>query len=247
MPPALGVRLAVVLVIAKSAAGFTTSVAVTKLGLAPTEVVKEPAGMVLATCGVEVEVTTADTEQLALGAISVPVASDNCVPPGAATGAGPLQVLATSGVAALNKPVGYSSTKAALKVAVVNLCVFVKVMTSSEVPPALIVLGLNVLDTVGKLAVTVSISAAVQVPAAQPAAELVLVTPSGGDIEAVLVTWVCANAACGMPNAANKPIANTSALSAWVIENRENLQRLKNLAIANMKTPKYYFFSGRKT
>ena len=190
MPPALGVRLAVVLVIAKSAAGFTMSVAVIKLALAPTEVVKEPAGMVLASCGVLVEVTTADTEQLALGAISVPAASDSCVPPGAAVGAGPVQVVAASGVAALNKPAGYSSTKAGLKVAVVNLCVFVKVMTSSEVPPASMVLGLNVLDTVGKLALTVSISAAVQVPAVQPAAELVLVTPSGGEIEAVLVTWV---------------------------------------------------------
>ena len=45
------------------------------------------------------------------------------------------------------------------------------------------VLGLNVLDTVGKLALIVSISAAVQVLAVQPAAELVLVTPSGGETE----------------------------------------------------------------
>ena len=65
-----------------------------------------------------------------------------------------------------------------------------KVITNREVPPAGIEAGENVLETVGRLGVTVSISLTVQVPDAQPAELLVLVTEGGGVIDAVLVTLV---------------------------------------------------------
>lgn len=63
----------------------------------------------------------------------------------------------------------------------------VNVITNKVVPPAAIVEGVNVLLTVGKLGVILSMSATVQVPEAQ--AGLVLVTPDGTEIVAVLVTW----------------------------------------------------------
>lgn len=80
--------------------------------------------------------------------------------------------------------------KTELKVAETNLLVLVKVMDNKEVPPAGMDAGLNVLDTVGRLAVTVSKSLAVQVPSTQDKALFVLVTLGGGVIEAVLVIAV---------------------------------------------------------
>ena len=63
---------------------------------------------------------------------------------------------------------------------------------SKAVPPALMVLRENAFEMVGLDGETVSISTAVQIPAEQEGAELVLVTLSGGEMTAVLVTWVCA-------------------------------------------------------
>ena len=68
----------------------------------------------------------------------------------------------------------------------------VNVITNNEVPPALRVDGVNDLAIAGRLGVMASLSAAVQVPLPQPAA--VLVIPDGTEIDAVLVTCVCANA-----------------------------------------------------
>lgn len=61
-------------------------------------------------------------------------------------------------------------------------------------PPAGIVDGEKVFETTGKLALTVSTSAAEQtpVPEMQKVEVLVLVTPDGGAMVAVLVTDVCA-------------------------------------------------------
>lgn len=81
---------------------------------------------------------------------------------------------------------------AALNVADVSAWVLVKVMTNNVVPLELMVDGVKLLATVGRLGVIVSTSATVQVPDAQPAP--VLVTPDGTEIVAVFVTWVCANA-----------------------------------------------------
>lgn len=60
-------------------------------------------------------------------------------------------------------------------------------MVSSDVPPAEIVPGVNVLLTIGDDGVTVSMSAAEQTPAVQETDGLVLVTLAGGVIDAVLV------------------------------------------------------------
>jgi hypothetical protein len=83
--------------------------------------------------------------------------------------------------------------------------VLVKVITNNVVPPALMVDGEKVLETVGLLGVMESLSAAVQVPNVQPAP--VLVTPEGTEIVAVLVTWLWAKPDSGNDNrnsAANK-------------------------------------------
>jgi hypothetical protein len=185
--PAAGVLVLAVLVIAKSATGETASVAVTKLGFEPTDVDKEPAGIVLITCGDSIDVTTTETEQLAFGGITVPDATVNEPAPAAAEGAGPAQVEIRLVTLALTKPAGYISVKAALNVADTNLWVFVNVITSKDVPPALIDVGANVLDTCGKLNVTVSLSVAEQVPPTHAVAVLVLVTLAGAVIEAVFV------------------------------------------------------------
>jgi hypothetical protein len=61
-------------------------------------------------------------------------------------------------------------------------------MTRSVVAPALMVVGVKDLETVGRLGVMVSRSAAVQVPELQ--ATFVLLTPEGTEMVAVLTTWV---------------------------------------------------------
>jgi hypothetical protein len=124
-----------------------------------------------------------------------------------------------------------------LNVAETSLLVLVNVITSNEVPPALMVVGLKVLETVGRLAMIVSLSIALQVPATQAVAVLVLVTVAGAEMEAVLVIWVCAIANCGIASDANRPINRDNMPKALVMENREGAQRLNNLAITGMGTP----------
>jgi hypothetical protein len=133
-----------------------------------------------------------------------------------------------------------------LNVAETSLWVLVKVITSNEVPPALMVVGLKVLETVGRLAVIVSLSGALQVPAIQAVAVLVLVTVAGAVMDAVLVIWVCANASCGMVKEANSPISSDNMPKALVIENRESAQRLNNLAITGMGTPNSIYIVAAK-
>ena len=64
----------------------------------------------------------------------------------------------------------------------------VKEITNNEVPPAVIVEGVKVLLTVGRLGVILSPSATVQVPATHNEDGLVFDTPDGTEIVAVLVT-----------------------------------------------------------
>jgi hypothetical protein len=64
------------------------------------------------------------------------------------------------------------------------------VIVSKAVPPAFIALGEKAFEMVGLDGETVSMSAAVQVPAVQEGAEFVLVTLAGGEMMAVLVTCV---------------------------------------------------------
>jgi protein required for attachment to host cells len=92
------------------------------------------------------------------------------------------------------------------------------VIVSSAVPPALIELREKLFETVGGDVETVSISAAVQVPAVHDGDELVLVTLDGGEITAVLVTWVWAET----DEQTNKKQASTARLAKrqhW-LENR---------------------------
>lgn len=79
-----------------------------------------------------------------------------------------------------------------MKVADVNACVFVNVITNKDVPPALIVDGVKALEMLGRLGVMESGSTAVHVPEVQPAP--VFVTPEGTEMDAVLVTCVWAKA-----------------------------------------------------
>jgi hypothetical protein len=124
-----------------------------------------------------------------------------------------------------------------LNVAETSLWVLVKVMTNKDVPPALMVDGVNVLATNGTLAVIVSLSVALQVPAMQAVAVLVLVTVAGAEMEAVLVTWVCAKASCGMANDANKPSCSDSRANTLGMENPKRPKRLTNLASTGIRTP----------
>lgn len=96
--------------------------------------------------------------------------------------------------------------KAELNVAEVSAWVLVNVITSRVVPFELMLEGLKLLPTVGRLGVTVSTSATVQVPDPQPAP--VFVTPEGTEIVAVLVTCVCANAGAGASCSARNSKAN---------------------------------------
>ena len=73
-----------------------------------------------------------------------------------------------------------------MNVAETSWCVFVNVITKRLVPPALIDVGANDLEIVGRLGEMTSGSTAVHVPLVQPAP--VLVTPDGTEIVAVLVT-----------------------------------------------------------
>ena len=67
-------------------------------------------------------------------------------------------------------------------------------MVSSVVPPAGILAGEKLLETAGLDGVTLSPSAAEHTPDTQPGDAFVLVTAAGGDMTAVLVTRVWADA-----------------------------------------------------
>lgn len=119
-------------------------------------------------------------------------------------------------------------------------CVLVNVITNSVVPPALIAVGVNDLETVGRLGVIVSISAAVQVPVLQPAPLPVLVTPDGTEINAVLVTCVCANAGnCKLIRKRNshKPLIS---MPADFNPNNDVFRRLSTFCLPIFKNATYY-------
>ena len=106
------------------------------------------------------------------------------------------------------------------------------VITNSVVPPTLIVVGANVLETVGRLGVTASRSAAVQVPVTQPAPEFV--TPEGTEIEAVLVTCVCARTGCS-ENRKKNTHRQLKNLPANCLLNKENDRRHDAFSLASPK------------
>lgn len=119
-----------------------------------------------------------------------------------------------------------------------NLWVLVKVITKSDVPPALMLPGVNDFETTGKLGDTESRSTAVQVPAAQPSAVLVFETPAGAEIEAVLVIWVCAKAFCGASRDSTTPAVSANALTVGKTKRQQKNTRLQTLAIRDKEIPK---------
>jgi hypothetical protein len=127
-----------------------------------------------------------------------------------------------------------------VNVADTNLCEFVNVMTSNDVPPALITLGVNDLETCGTLAVTVSESETVQVPATQDVAVLVLVTLAGVVMDAVLVICVCAAAICGNETESKKPSAHKQTLGNLTNRATKKFTRLRTPNATNDITPNLY-------
>lgn len=93
--------------------------------------------------------------------------------------------------------------------------------------------GVKVLDTVGRLGLTVSLSVAEHVPDIQNVEVLVLVTPLGGAIVAVLVTEVCARAVCATKKHSTMPTATMDALEARTIRDHKRFTRSKTFGIAN--------------
>ncbi|TAG24209.1 MAG: hypothetical protein EAZ37_16845, partial [Burkholderiales bacterium] len=166
-----------------TSARLAVKVAVTVAVLVPSVVDNEPAGKVFVP---EAKlVTTAETEHEAPGGMTVPDETLNDPAPGVAVTVELAHVVAANGAAELLIFAGYESTKAAVNVAETSWCVLVNVITKRVVPPALIVLGVNDLEIVGRLGVMGSESAAVHVPPVQPAP--VFVTPEGTEMKAVLV------------------------------------------------------------
>jgi hypothetical protein len=117
-------------------------------------------------------------------------------------------------------------------------------MTSNDVPPALIVLGANVLDTCGTLNATASESEAEQVPATHEVAVFVLVTLAGVVMDAVLVICVCAAACCGMAIESKIPNANKQALGTLINRATKRFTRLRAPNATNDITPNLYEFTN---
>lgn len=190
MPPAVPLTLEATLVTCRSALATTLRTAVTELVLVPTEVVREPAGIVLVNVPEAELVTTTLKEQLAPGGICVPDDSVTLVPPGVLP-AVPIQLV--TAVEVLIRPVGKTSLNCDDSVAVARACALVIVIVNSVVPPALMLLLAKLLAMVGLDGVTVSTSPAEHTPAPVHEADtLVLVTVAGGVIVATLLTCVCA-------------------------------------------------------
>jgi hypothetical protein len=93
--------------------------------------------------------------------------------------------------------------------------------------------GVNVLDTVGRLGLTVSVSTAEHIPDIQNVDVLVLVKPLGGAIVAVLVTEVCARAVWATKKHSTTPNATIDALETRPIRDHKKVARSKTPSLAN--------------
>ncbi len=180
------------LVSVRSALETTLRTAVAVRELVPTEVVNEPDGMVLVKVPDTELVTTVVTVQLDAGGISVPADKVKVPKPAVAAALPALQLVCAAEVA-LNSPTGYASVNNADTVADTSAWVFVIVIVSSTVPPALIDANAKLLAIVGLEGETVSISDAEQTPATvQETDAFVLETLAGGAMDAILLTCVWA-------------------------------------------------------
>ena len=177
----------------RSALAVTTRTAVATEVLVPTEVVKEPAAIVLVIVPPNELVTTTVTVQVDACGINVLAARVKEPEPGVAVATAPLQPqVKTEEGGALTKPDGYRSVNSDVSVAETSAWVLVMVIVNKAVPPALIELTEKLFAMVGLDWATVSMSAAVHVWFTQDGDEFVFVTLEGGEITAVLVTWVWA-------------------------------------------------------
>jgi hypothetical protein len=129
----------------------TVKVATAGAVLLPLSVFKSPAPTELMKLPGSAAVTCTLTVQEPFAGIAPPVRVTAELPASAITD--PPQVLEAFGVEAIRTPVGRLSTRAAFKLAIASLELF-NVRVSVEVPPALIVAGLNALPIVGGIGVT---------------------------------------------------------------------------------------------
>ena len=177
----------------KSALPLTIKVADAAVLLLPTDVVKDPAAMVLVKVP-EVElVTTTVTVQDELGGMTEPAAKVTALCPIVAVAVPGLQLVKAL-EEKLTSPAGvtgYASINAEDNVAPTKACVLVIVIVNRAVPPAAILAGKKLLEINGREGVTESTSETEQTPPVHPDATLVFVTLLGGEITAVLVTCVC--------------------------------------------------------
>lgn len=116
--------------------------------LVPTEVVSDPAGIVLVIVPETELVTTTETEQLEPWGIRVPAASVSEPTPGVEF-AVPIQLVCATEEVELTNPVGYRSVNSAESVADTSACVFVIVMVNCAVPPALMLASEKLLEITG--------------------------------------------------------------------------------------------------
>ena len=156
----------------------------------PTDVAKEPDGIVLVKVPDAELVTTTLSRHEAFGGITVPCAKVTVPKPIAALAVPGLQlVVATE--PKLISPGPYVSVKVVDKVALTNAWVLVIVIVSSAVPPSVILGTEKFFETSGLEDVTESLSAAEHTPLLQETSLFVFVTLDGGEITAVFVTCVC--------------------------------------------------------
>ena len=132
----------------------TVKVALAGAALLPLSVTKPPAATVLTRLPAEAAVTSTLTAQepaaaeLRVATGIVPPVKVTVLPPAGAVTAPPLQVVLAFGVAAISKPLGKLSVSEVM-VSAVSTLELDSVMVRVDVPPALIVVGLKLLLTVG--------------------------------------------------------------------------------------------------
>ncbi len=181
----------IVLLTLRSALPTTLKTADAVVPFEPTEVVNDPAGMVFVQVPATGLVTTTLKAHEELGGITVPCAKVTVPNPMVALAVPGLHVVeATEPELTIPEARGYTSVKVEDKVADTSACVLVIVIVSKAVPPAAILAGKKFLEITGVDGVTESLSAAEQTPLLHEVDVFVLVTLDGGEMTAVLVTWV---------------------------------------------------------
>ncbi len=185
--PTATVVLADTLLTVRFTTGATLKVALPTFELAPTVVVRDPAGIEFVTVPPTELVTTAVTVQNEPGGMTAFTGSVSVPSPALIEGT-MLTQLDDAVEPEFTNPAGYTSVKSDVSVADTRACVLVIVIVRSEVPPARMLEGANDLPTTGREGVTVSVSVAEQTPLEATHEGLVLVTLTGGAIVATLTT-----------------------------------------------------------